>query len=221
MLKAICVLAAFSCLAILCGCQKEVDPVVDPPTGTDTIPTSESYLPLTAGTFWLYSDSATGEQDSATVLSEELVQNNIHYKKVKLGSDADETFSYYGILDHNYYIYGEIDTITATMLVLNDEMNVGGSWTYDMGMIGNVPARGTGTIVEKGISYIVQGATYQNVIHTRYVIALNFLGAYVDFATYDFYFAKGIGIIKVQSSMADSSGGSEMSAQDLVDYTIK
>jgi hypothetical protein len=221
MLKTILVLSAFYCLAVLCGCQKEVESVVTPGDSTDTIPTSESYLPLTAGTFWVYNDSATSEQDSAVVLNEELVQNNIHYKKVKLGSDADGTFSYYGILDHNYYIYGQIDTLTGTMLVLNDELNAGGSWTYDMGMIGNVPARGTGTIAEKGISYTVQGTTYQNVIHTRYVISFNLLGTYVDFATYEFYFAKGIGIIKVQSSMADSSGGTETSAQDLVDYTIE
>jgi hypothetical protein len=221
MLKTIMTVAAFYCLAVLCSCQKEVSPVTDPPT--DTTATSESYIPLSAGTFWVYKDSANSTYDTATVLSEKWLHDDINFTKVELASATDTSSSYYGIKDHNYYLYGEQNGITLTMLVLNDTTSVGNGWVYDMGTINGVPARGTGTVMEKNITYTEQGETYDSVIHTQYVLAYNIVGTYTDFATYDFYFAKGVGVIKVQSSLTDITGGGNnmLATQDLVDYDVK
>ncbi len=221
MLRVIGIVTAFVCLAVWSSCQKEIASVIDTPLDNDTITTSESYIPLTESTFWVYQDSATNRLDTATVLGEVLVHDNINYKKVRVVSDGQEDYSYYGIKDHNYYLYGEESGITATMLVLNDLAEVGSSWVYDMGMINNLPARGTGIVVEKNITYTVAGKTYQNVIHTRYVIAYNILNSYVDVATYEFYFAQGIGIIKVQSSVTDGANSMQVATRNLVDYTVK
>src|SRR4051812_2992977 len=200
-MRTICILAAFYCLAFLCSCQKDS---TDNPPITDTTSTGDAgYIPLTAGTYWVYRDSATSAIDTATVLSDKITQNNIEYTKVHLVSSTDTTDSYYGIKDHNYYLYGEQMGITLTMLVLNDTASVGYSWVYDMGTINSLPAKGTGTVVEKLTTYTVQGETFSDVIHTRYVIALNILGTNTDFAFYDFYFAKGKGIIRVSANIID------------------
>jgi hypothetical protein len=225
MLKTIFTIAALYCITVLCGCQKEIASSGEIPPDTDTTPSSESYIPLSVGTFWVYEDSATGSTDTATVLSDEWVHDNITFKKVKITSSgsADESYSYYGIREHNYYIYGEENGINITMLILNDLAEAGSTWVYDMGLINGVPAKGTGTIVEKNITYTVAGETYQNVIRTQYVMSYNLMGTFVDFATYDFYFAKGKGIIKVKSVLADVTGvGSEIIAtRNLVDYSVK
>lgn len=221
MLRTICLLAAFFCLAFLCSCQK--DTLSENPPVTDTTPASQGYMPLTAGTYWVYKDSATSGYDTATVLNETLVQNNITFTKVHLVSSTEDTVSYYGVKDHNYYLYGEQSGVTLTMLVLNDTASVGSSWVYDMGTINGLPARGTGTVVEKLNTYTVQGETFSDVIHSQYVIAFNLLGTFTDFATYDFYFAKGKGIIKIKADIMDitGAGNNETAVQDLVDYSIK
>jgi len=157
------------------------------------------------------------------VLGEDTVINSIPFTKVHTVSATQDTFGFYGIKDHNYYLNAEQSGITVTMQILNDTMSVGNSWVYDMGTINGVPARGTGTIVEKLNTFTVQGETYSNVIHTQFVIAFNLLGNFTDFATYNFYFAKGKGIIKVNSNVTDITGGGNnlTVAQDLIDYSIK
>jgi len=222
MLKTIGLLIAIYCLAFLCSCQKEIEPYTDIPSdSTDTTSASGGYMPLTAGTYWVYRDSASGETDTATVLDEQWLNNDINYTKVHLS--ADDTYSYYGVKDHSYYLYGEQDGMTVTMQVLNDTASIGNSWVYDMGDINGVPAKGTGTVVEKLSTYTVQGETYTDVLHTQYVLTYTILGTDTDFATYNFYFAKGKGIIKVTSTVADITGtGNDMiDTQDLVDYQIK
>lgn len=220
MMKIFATIIALFCIAVLSSCQKDETTAPEPPI--DSIPENQSYLPLTQGTFWVYKDSATAVTDTATVLNDELIQDSITFKKVQLGNTSGIGFSYYGVLGHNYYLRGEQMGISVTLQVLNDSLAAGSSWTNDMGTISGVPVRGKGTIIEKDITYTVQGTTYQNVIHSQYVLSYKFLGTYLNFATYDFYFAKGIGIVKMQSSIADNTGSiSKVSSEDLIGYTIK
>lgn len=221
MFRSVCIVAAFFCFLLLCSCQKEIAIINENPLDTTSLPSGDSYIPLTTGTFWIYKDSATGGNDTATVLADERLQNNITFRKVSITGGTEDQYTYYGVLDHNYYISGEENGIELTMLVLNDLTEVGGTWVYDMGMINNIPARGTGTILEKGISLNVQGRNYEDVIHSRYIMAYNLLGTYVDFAEYHFYFAKGVGVIKVHSSISDGMGNDMVSSQELVNYSVK
>ena len=223
MLRTICILAAFSCFAFLCSCQKEADINTPPPT-TDTTTANGSYMPITAGTYWVYKDSGfSNSYDTSTVLGEDTVINNINFTKVHTVSAIEDNYGFYGIKDHNYYLHANESGFTVTMLILNDTMSVGNTWVYDMGTINNVPTRGTGTIVEKLKTFTVQGETYSDVIHTQYVMAFNIMGAYTDIATYHFYFAKGKGVIKVNSNITDFTGGGNdvIASQDLIDYSIK
>src|SRR4051794_13890020 len=101
MLRTLCMLAAFYCLAFLCSCNKDSNN--NPPT-TDSTAAGGNYIPLTAGTYWVYKDSATNVYDTATVLSDKVMQNNISFTKVQLVNSTDTTYTYYAIQDHNYYI---------------------------------------------------------------------------------------------------------------------
>lgn len=66
----------------------------------------------------------------------------------------------------------------------------------------------------------VQGKTYNNVIHTRLVLTYDVYGSTLDAMAYDYFTAKGIGIIKVRSEgLTLLSGFSACS--DLIDYSIK
>jgi hypothetical protein len=221
MLRTLCLLAAFFCLAFLCSCQKDDNntPITDSTAG-------EGYIPLTAGTYWVYKDSATDILDTATVLSDKVMQNNISFTKVQLVSSSDTSYTYYAIQDHNYYLNDEIDSIRFTIRALIDTANVGASWVDNINInIGNTPvqAQGTGTIIEKLNTFTVQGQAFSDIIHTQYTMSVNVFGTNVNIATYDFYFAKGKGIIKIKAHITATvfGGGNTTSTQDLVNYSIK
>ena len=223
MMKAICIVAALYCLTVLCSCQKDVNSSNTPPI-TDSGTINGNYMPLTSGTYWIYKDSGFSDTyDTTTVLDTDTTINNMTFKKVHIVSAVDDSYGYYAIDNHNYYFNVTQSGINVTMLVLNDTASVGNSWVYDMGTINSIPARGTGTIVEKLDTYSVQGQTYSDVIHSQYVIAYNLLGTYTNFATYDFYFAKGKGIVRIKSVVLDllGTGSNVESTQELVDYSIK
>src|SRR3954466_16336863 len=99
MLRTVCILAALYCVTILYSCQKNDS---NNPPITDTTG-SVGYIPLTAGTFWVYKDSTTGRYDTATVLSDKVMQNNINFTKVQLVSSTDTSYTYYAIQNHDYY----------------------------------------------------------------------------------------------------------------------
>lgn len=220
MIKTLGLVAALYCLAILCSCQKEI---ASTPGTTDTTDTTTSaYMPLTSGTYWVYKDSASGAYDTVTVVTGDTTINNLSFTKVHTTGALGQSDSYYTINNHNYYLTGTQNGITLTMLVLNDTASVGSSWTEDLGTISGISARGIGTIIKKLDSYVVNGVTFSNVIHSRFTLSYNVVGTYSDFGTYDFYFAKGKGIIKLTSKVIDiTSGNDTISTQELVDYSIK
>ena len=104
MLKTLLSALVLFCLAAFCSCQKEIASINETPLDTTQLPASESYIPLTDSTWWVYKDSATGEYDTATVLSETWLHDNVNYKKVHIVSASDSSYSYYGIKDNNIYI---------------------------------------------------------------------------------------------------------------------
>jgi hypothetical protein len=224
MLRTFCLLAVSYCVAFLCSCNKDSN---DNPPTTDSTASGEEYIPLSAGTYWVYKDSASNEFDTATVLNDKVTQNNISFTKVQLVSSTDTSYKYYAIQDHNYYINDELNGIAFTIRALIDTANVGASWVdninVNVGSGNTVQAKGTGTIVEKLNTFTVQGQAFSDIIHTRYVLSVNMLGTNVNIATYDFYFAKGKGIIKIKANITATvlGGGNTTSTQDLVNYSVK
>ena len=232
MVKTLFTLFSLAGILLLCSCQKEVafigDPAVTDTAGnidTTGMSLSDNYLPVTTGTFWIYADSGfSNSNDTVTMVGEQdTIINTISYKKVHSHSAILDDDSYYGQKSHSYYLYGEQNGVQVTMLMLNDTTSVGNGWVFDMGLVNGLPGRGTGKIIEKDISFMVKGKIYNNVIHDKYTISYNLLGSFIDFGNYDFYFAKGIGLIKIISSVPATLGGADgiNSKQELINYSIK
>ena len=238
MLKPFLSIICLYCLVIFSSCQKELDPIdatgtdstgidttgIDT-TGTDTAtaPLSDTYFPLTKNSYWIYADSGYANSDvTETVMGEQVVQNGITFEKVHVKSALQDDDSYVGIKDHFYYIQDEAAGYTVTMQLLNDAKAVGGTWEYDMGVINNVPTKGTGKILQKDIAFTVQGKTFQHVIETEYVMTYNFAGTQLNLATYHYWFAKGVGLIKNESLLTDLTGQLVISSKlELKSYSIK
>ncbi|HEX6914374.1 MAG TPA: hypothetical protein VF145_03995, partial [Chitinophagaceae bacterium] len=103
---------------------------------------------------------------------------------------------------------------------LNDTASVGYNWQYVAGQGNGFTAHIKTTIIEKGITMTVAGKSYSNVIHTRLELIYDVFGTMTPSGSYDYFIAKGVGIIKIRSDIG-MFGMTFQACSDLVDYSIK
>ena len=211
----------------LVSCQKEMS--VEPPGGGNptgggggTIP--DTYQPVTKGSFWKYKDSAlTGLTTLMTATGNQKTISGKTYHVFTTettGQPAGEQYFYvakpvYGMrIDLNN---GTVSTIE--FIHLNDTASIGFTWTDNMAPVNGLAARFIGTIMERNISKTVAGKNFTNVMHTQLNLEyeIPFMG-WTNFAVYDYYIAKGVGIIRIETFSAIAG---VTTVSDLIDYSIK
>lgn len=192
------------------------------PTGSQ----SNTYMPVTKDTYWKYASTGLiSDTTTNTITGSTTTFNNKVYYNESSVSQHYKTTSY-GYLYSGNHIYSMksttfTGTATVEFLYLNDTTSIGHSWTTsitDDGTLNGVPAQLIGTMMEKGISKTLYNKTFTNVIHTQLNLQYDMgLGAgFESYALYDFYIAKGIGIIEIDSSVIGLT-----STLVLYDYSIK
>lgn len=143
-----------------------------------------------------------------------------------VGTNGTQTdTSWFAAPQPNYYITLKGNSPNSgaafdlTFHYLNDTASVGYSWQYKAGQGNGFTAHIKTTIKERGISMIVEGKTYTNVIHTELVLSYDLFGIILDFGSYDYYVSKGVGIIKVRTEVA-SFGVAFSACTNLIDHKI-
>lgn len=192
---------------------------------------SDSYQPTTANSYWHYKE--TGDviaESTVTATGQKSTINGIDYYVFNTTSPQQPGTmqSYMGVKDHNYYNLAAGSnagvSFDLNFLYLNDAEAVGYTWDNNAGQGNGFTASTPGKIMEKGISLTVNGKTYTNVIHTQgnLIYVIPGFGS-LNSATYDYYVAKGVGIIRVLSAVGDATitGTTLHSTTDLIDYSIK
>jgi hypothetical protein len=215
----------------LVSCQKEINPLEEennnePGTGAP-VPTGSSYMPYSKGSSWTYQDSAVTNFKTvmvATDVSKTIA--GISYKQYDVVEGINDVPVYYGNIKNDYYMLLEAGaangaTIDINMLFLNDKESVGYTWTKDAGTANGFPARIKGKISAKGITKTWVGKTYKDIIHTSVDLEYNLMGNWMPMGTYQFYCAKGIGLVKTDYSLSMLGQTYTSTASYLVDYTIK
>lgn len=200
------------------GCQKSVS---DSGGGGST---DSSFLPLTANSYWKYKDSAySSDVTTETVLGKTTSINGMDYNKVLLQSGSSYDTAYFAKSGAQYFNYVHTSVsgseVNLEILFLNDTASVGYDWSQNAGYVNSYPAKCLGQVVEKNITMNVEGKSYTNVIHTQVALQYNITGTYETFAYYNYFVAKGIGIIKI-STVIDIFGTSLKTASNLFEYRI-
>jgi hypothetical protein len=215
---------------VLNSCKKTVFHTI---AHTNSNP-SANYQPLTAGSSWTYrsdfSSFGLGIDTTITVMSAKTstISGKVYqqaYSHAPASPSVLDT-GYYYVNSHDYSM---LQTISLTaggnsieynfdMLYLKDNLAVGATWNVTTSAL-----KLNGKIVEKGISKVVAGKTYTNVIHSNIVVNINYLstnGFVTGSMNYDMYFAQGIGTVRTEiSDLTDPQAA--VIAQDLIAYTIK
>lgn len=240
-----CNLALFVSLFVLTGlvsCTKEksIDSTENTNSGTDngngsgtgtgTVGSgSDSYFPSTKNSYWKYKTTGYYTLENTTTATGTTKDvNGITYgiyNSVNTGSPSAEVL--YGTKDHNYYMLAQGSSPNSgasfdlNFLYTNDEKVVGGTWEHNAGQGNGFTALTPGKIVEKGISLTVNNKSYSDVIHSQILLQYVILGDTMTFTTYDFYIAKGVGIVRTISNGDPIWGGGISTTTDLMEYSIK
>jgi hypothetical protein len=186
------------------------------------IATSDSYLPVSSGTTWTYNVSGVTGTTVIKMTGSTTVINGKTYFNATSTSSQGSSPGYIYASNHLYATRGSNAAagITAELQLFNDTAKVGYSWISspsDNGSFNGYPVRTINTIKEINITKTVGSKTFTNVMHTFIDLQYDYGTGFQSFITYDYYLAKGVGIIEDDAYSFGASAGS----QTLVDFTIK
>ena len=230
MQKLIPLLVCLSFSVVFSSCQKEPASLQGDSGGSGSGNTGgsngASYYPLSKDTWWKYKDSLTGTVSDGKVLNRTKTIKGIVYTAILPTATAAQDTSWFAAPRPNYYITQKGVSPQGAVYdmlfhYLNDTASVGYSWRYNAGSGNGFTAYIKTTILQKGISMTVAGKNYTNVILTRLELSYDVMGSLVDFGHYDYFTARGIGIIKVRSDLSMFGMPLVQTAADLIDYSIK
>jgi hypothetical protein len=206
-----------ACAVLAAGCKSKSDPKPA---------SSNSYFPVTSGSTWNYDDKV-GTNASTTLIitmtgQTATINSKKYYTATSTSSASGTTTGYYYATGHSFAIRATNASaaVTIELQLGNDSLAVGSTWTTtptDNGTVSGFAARTINTIKEKGITKVVNGKTYTDVIHTQVDLQYNLGLAFNSTAVYDFYLAKGVGMIETDTSV----NGIAYETEILTGYTIK
>lgn len=221
-----------SVLFVLASCQKEVSfDTADGGTGGGTGggggSTADTYQPVTKDSYWKYVDSGIVSQTVLmTATGQQKTLGTKTYQVMKAEITGQPTAEgYYYVNKPLYGLRQDVNNGIATTIeltYLNDTASVGYTWSDNMPPVNGLAARFNGAIVGRNLSMTVAGKNYTNVIHSQMDLEYEvpILG-WTNFATYHYYVAKGVGIIRVESDLSIFGGAGMVSVRNLVEYSIK
>jgi hypothetical protein len=220
----------------LLSCQKEIDPSTLSGAGSGSgsgtggngsgTGSNGAYFPLGSGSWWKYKDTASNGLSTETVINRIKTINNIVYTAMVGDNGVQKDTGWVAAPQPNYYLSEKgVSPNTGavydlTFHYLNDTASVGYNWRYTAGQGNGFTSYIQTTIIERNITMTVAGKSFTNVIHTRLELSYDILGSVMDFMTYDYFVAKGVGIIKIRSEGQNLLAGFK-ACSDLVDYSIK
>nr|WP_294792792.1 hypothetical protein [uncultured Mucilaginibacter sp.] len=180
---------------------------LDTPVFPEGTPKSDSYQPVTKGSYWKYNAISSGltlTQTTTMTGATQTINGKLYYTaNTTTGTQSENSYYYHGNGKYTFRSTTLMNGITLEFTYLTDNMAVGQKWTApvtDDGTVNSFPAQLVGEVMERGISKVVSGKTFTDVVHTKLLLQYNITGAMETWVTYEFYTAKGVGLIQLDSS---------------------
>jgi hypothetical protein len=208
------------------SCQKDISGEIPDEAGAG----NDSYQPTSKGSYWKYKQTGifAGEYDMVSTGQTQTI-DGIVYTSFTNGAGGAAAQMLLGKKGSNYYlrVAGNSPNTGApfdlTQLYTNETEAVGYTWDFLAGHGNGFTAKTPGKVLEKGITLTVQGKTYKDVIHTQIKLQYQMPSpiGLIETFTYDYYVAKGVGMIKIDSQGDPLWGAGVSSESELIEYSIK
>jgi hypothetical protein len=198
---------------------------------------AHSYFPQTIGSSWTYRDSVYGEKtDTVNIYGVKI--GNVTYTIAGTTTDFNSAICYDANVSSGLsgngmaYFFAKNQTFglretappfgfTYFEFLTDTAAAIGYSWiSLPTGnrLLNGIPIQSINTIREKNITKVIGGKTFTNVIHTSANFEIQIDGAgFHNIAYYDFYLAKGVGLIEKDTY----AYGNLNAVETIVNYTIK
>ena len=188
-------------------------------------PPSDSYLPVTSGNTWTYNDVVNGSTSQLTITmtgATTAFNGKSYYNSTSVSTTKGTSTGYFYAANHAFAVRATSAAagLTIELQMGNDAQIAGYTWTTtpsDNGTINGVPAKTVNTIKEVNVTKVVNGKTFTNVIHTQVDLQYNLGTGFQSVAVYDFYLAKGVGMIETDTSVS----GAPYELETITGYTVK
>ena len=174
-----------------------------------TTPQQDNYQTVSAGSTWNYHST---DSSGATPVNKDYVltstsrDSSINSKNYHVFNNSGGGNQYLNISGNDYYQYDSLPagfgTTVFERLYLKDNTAAGVSWTQSLGVTLSgipVPVTLSYTIAEKGISRVVNGTTYTDVIHVTTSISSTLIPAAFLTTNINSYYAKKYGVIETSN----------------------
>ena len=196
----------------------------DPKPGDGTS-TSDSYFPVTAGSTWTYKEEIAGATSSTVIKmtgNTKTFNGKSYYEASSSSTVKGNQLGYFYSANHDFAILQTIPGygIDVEIHLGNDSKAAGYTWTTSptvSGYVNGFPAKMINTIKEKGISWVVNCKTFTNVMHTQVDLQYDLGSGFMSYSVYDFYLAKGVGMIESDTGIS----GSIYDKETILSYNVK
>jgi hypothetical protein len=206
------ILVAVSAL-LLANCKLD-KPDISSAAGTtvgpvDTTGNADSYQPTGKGYYWAYhqtSDQGSPSDELTTLTGATATFNGKTYDAATDKLDTASGTIYFYHANNDYSIRSNVigTGFVVEYLYLKDNIAEGQTWTApvtDYGTLAGFPAHVIGQVVKRDTTMIVASTTFKNVAHSQLLLQYNVTGAFETYQVIDFYVAKGVGIIEIDTEV--------------------
>jgi hypothetical protein len=225
--RSILIISIFAFL--LSACKKEIHGDLPPDPSTPVYGTGD-YQPVTEGSYWVYDYLDTnGNKDLYTwkATKDTASYDTLTYRVfVNYANSAGLSNNYIAVNGNNYFLRqnttnGSSTPLPLNILYLNDKYYDDDSWEAVAGETSNYTIKAKGVIVAKDIAMNINSLQFPHVVHSQVALYYDIpgIGLY-KMATYDYYVALKVGIIKIEctpSVYSDMTGFT----QAIINYSIK
>ncbi len=207
---------------ILNSCRKD-----KPIFPEDVVVVDLSYQPVTKGSYWEYeavqtTNNLNPENYSSkfSMTGDSVLLDGAPYYSINLiektGGMEESSVGYFH-KKNNIYRLREENTLlgeTFEFEYLRSELNEGDIWEKLETNEENITSKSVGKIIKKGINFTVNGTEFKDVIHTEFKIQYKFqTDDFEDFAIYNYYIARGVGIIQVNAFLPSFFGSGDIRSE--------
>jgi len=191
--------------------------------------TSKGYAPTAVNSYIKYRivtgtkvDTTTNTATGSTTTINNKLYNVIAINSLTYGAST----GYYSNINHVYTARATDASsgVTLELEYLIDNAAVGATWkapVTDNGTIKGYPAQILGTVTEKNINKTVSGIPFSYVTHTTLQLQYDVGGGFITLGSLEYYIAKGIGIIEIDSQLVIPGSATTNSVSSVIAYNIK